>query len=193
MAPDTTARERDAHMFDTMTLTKIVGGFCGALLIFLLGGWLASIVYGTAEESRAEGEELQQAYIIPVEDANAPAEAEATPEERLAEFQTAFASADAAAGEAEFRPCSACHSLEAGDNRTGPYLAGVVGRPVDTASGYDYSGALEQVVDVWDPEHLNFFLEDPQGYTPGTKMNFNGIKNVQDRANLIAYLATIPG
>jgi cytochrome c len=180
-------------MFDTMTLTKIVGGFCGALLVFLLGGWLAQIVYGTGEESHAEGEELHQAYIIPVEEAGGEAVAEATPEERLAEFQAAFASADAAAGEGEFRPCAACHALEAGDNRTGPYLAGVVGRPSDSADGYDYSGALEQVVDVWTPEHLNFFLEDPQGYTPGTKMNFNGIRNVQDRANLIAYLQTISG
>ena len=180
-------------MFDTMTLTKIVGAFCGALLVFLLGGWLASIVYGTGEESHAEGEELHQAYIIPVEDAGGEAVAEATPEERLAEFQTAFASADAAAGEGEFRPCSACHSIEAGDNRTGPYLAGVVGRAVDAADGFDYSGALEQVADVWSPEHLNFFLEDPQGYAPGTKMNFNGIKDVQDRANLIAYLQTISG
>jgi cytochrome c len=180
-------------MFDTMTLTKIVGGFCGALLIFLLGGWLGQVVYGTGEESHAEGEELHQAYIIPVEESGGEAVAEATPEERLAEFQEAFAAADPAAGEGEFRPCSACHSLAQGDNRTGPYLYGVVDRPVDAAEGYDYSGALEAVVDVWDPEHLNFFLEDPQGYTPGTKMNFNGIRDVQDRANLIAYLQTNPG
>ncbi len=181
-------------MFDTMTLTKIVGGFCGALLVFLLGGWLAQIVYGTyPATSHAEGEELHQAYIIPVEEAGGEEVAEVSLEDQIAEFQTAFAAADPAAGEAEFRPCSACHALEAGDNRTGPYLAGVVNRAVDTAQGYDYSGALEEVVDVWSPEHLNFFLEDPQGYTPGTKMNFNGIRDVQDRANLIAYLATIPG
>lgn len=180
-------------MFDTMTLTKIVGGFCGALLVFLLGGWVAQAVYGTGEEPRAEGEEIRQAYVIPVEGGEGEAEAEATPEERLAEFQAAFAAADAAAGEGEFRPCSACHALEAGDNRTGPSLAGVVGRPADAAEGYDYSGALSEVVDAWTPEHLNFFLEDPQGYVPGTKMNFNGLKDMQDRANLIAYLATIPG
>ena len=181
-------------MFDTMTLTKIVGGFCGALLVFLLGGWLAQIVYGAYPEAKhAEGEEVHQAYIIPVEEAGGGAEAEATPEERIAEFQAAFAAADPAAGEGEFRPCAACHALEAGDNRTGPYLYGVVGRPVDAAEGYDYSGALEQVVDVWTPEHLNFFLEDPQDYTPGTKMNFNGVKNVQDRANLIAYLDSLDG
>ena len=179
-------------MFDTMTLTKIVGGFCGALLVFLLGGWAAQAVYGTGEAAHAEGEEVHQAYVIPVEEGGEAA-TEATPEERLAEFQEAFAAADAGAGEGEFRPCSACHALADGDNRTGPHLFGVVDRPVDSVAGYDYSGALEQVADVWSPEHLNSFLADPAGYAPGTKMNFNGIKDVQDRANLIAYLATNPG
>ena len=34
-------------MFDTMTFTKILGGFCGALLVFLLGGWAAESLYHT--------------------------------------------------------------------------------------------------------------------------------------------------
>lgn len=179
-------------MFDTMTLTKIVGGFGGALLVFLLGGWLASAIYGFyPEKSYAEGEEVRQGYVIATSGGSAEEAApEASQEELIAEFQAAFASADATAGEAEFRPCAACHSLNAGENKTGPYLAGVVGRPVDTAEGYaDYTGALEQVADVWTPENLNFFLTDPDGYAPGTAMNFRGIPNLQDRANLIAYLA----
>ena len=69
----------------------------------------------------------------------------------------------------------------------------MVGRPVDAVEGFDYSGALEEVAEVWDPQHLSLFLTDPQGYAPGTKMNFRGIRDVQDRANLIAYLATNPG
>lgn len=178
-------------MFDTMTLTKLVGGFCGAFLVFLLGGYAAESIY-TQPEHHGEGEEVHQAYVIPVEGAES-AEPEASPEELAAQFQEAFAAADPAAGEGEFRPCSACHSLADGDNRTGPSLFGVVDRPVDAVAGFDYSGALEQVVDVWSPDHLNGFLADPQGYAPGTKMNFNGIKDVQDRANLIAYLQTNPG
>ena len=31
-------------MFDTMTMTKVVGGFCGTLLVVLLGGWAAETV-----------------------------------------------------------------------------------------------------------------------------------------------------
>jgi cytochrome c len=179
-------------MFDTMTLTKIVGAFCGALLVFLLGGWLASAVYGfyPAKTHHADGHEAVQGFVIPVETAEAEAGPEVSEEELIAEFQAAFAAADAAAGESQFRPCAACHSLNAGENKTGPYLAGVVGRPVDTAQGFAYSGALEQVADVWTPEHLNFFLANPRGYAPGTSMNFRGIPNLQDRANLIAYLAT---
>jgi cytochrome c len=179
-------------MFDTMTLTKLVGGFCGAFLVFLLGGYAAESIYNEPEH-HGEGEEVHQAYVIPVEGGDAEAAPEQTPEEALAEFQTAFAAADPAAGEGEFRPCSACHSLAEGDNRTGPSLFGVVGRAVDTMPGFDYSGALLQVSDAWTPEALNHFITDPQAAAPGTKMNFNGIKDVQDRANLIAYLQTNPG
>ena len=180
-------------MLDTMTMTKVVGGFCGAFLVFLLGGWVAEEVYFGPEEHPAEGEEVHQAYVIPVPEGGADAAPEQTEEELLAEFQTAFASADPAAGEGEFRPCSACHSLAEGDNRTGPSLYGVVGRPVDSVPDFDYSGALEQVVEVWDPDHLSLFIHAPQQYAPCTKMNFKGISDVQDRANLIAYLATNPG
>ncbi|WP_210529361.1 c-type cytochrome [Rubellimicrobium arenae] len=180
-------------MFDTMTLTKIVGGFCGTFLVFLLGGWAAEAIYSGGEGGHGEGEE--QAYVIPVEDATGGAAAEEgpTPEELTAQFQEAFAAADPAAGEGEFRPCSACHSLAQGENRTGPSLYGVVDRPVDSIEGFDYSGAIEKVNDVWTPEHLNLFITNPKQYAPGTKMNFNGIRDVQDRANLIAYLATNPG
>jgi cytochrome c len=66
-----------------------------------------------------------------------------------------------------------------------------VNRAVGSVDGYGYSGALVAVADVWDPEHLNGFLTNPKSYAPGTKMGFAGLKSVDDRANLIAYLATI--
>ena len=45
---------------------------------------------------------------------------------------------------------------------------------------------------AWTPENLNGFLENPKGYMPGTKMSFAGLPKVADRANVIAYLASIP-
>ena len=94
---------------------------------------------------------------------------------------------------AVLRNCRSCHALEDGKHGTGPSLYGVVGRAVDSEAGYTYSGALEAVADVWTPENLNGFLEDPKGYAPGTTMGFKGMSKVEDRANLIAYLDTIGG
>ena len=174
-------------MFDTMTMVKVMGSLCGALLIFLLGGWAAESIY---HRGGGHGEETQ-AYVIEVPDAEGGEGQEVV--DLGPPFEEVFANADAAAGEGEFRPCSACHKLEDGANGVGPHLYGVVGRTVDAVAGYEYSGALEQVADVWSPENLNAFLTNPSEYAPGTKMNFRGIADVQDRANLIAYLQTIGG
>ena len=170
-------------MFDTMTLTKIVGSFCGALLIFLLGSWAAEEIYHVGG---GHGEE-EQAYAIPVEDEGGSDEGE----EQVA-FADVFAEADAGAGERVFGKCRACHQLN-GSNAVGPYLNGVVGRDIQSVDGFGYSGALAEHGDVWNPETLNAFLEDPQGWAPGTSMSFNGLPKVEDRANLIAYLDTLDG
>lgn len=171
-------------MFDTMKMTKIVGGFCGALLVFLLGNWAAESLYSTSGGGHGED---AQAYVVPVEGDEAAAE-------EVAEgpsFEEAFALADAAAGESVFRNCRSCHAIEEGKNGTGPSLYGVVGRAVDAMEGFSYSGALVQVADVWTPEHLNGFLADPKGYAPGTKMTYAGLSDIGDRVNLIAYLDSI--
>lgn len=171
-------------MFDTMTLTKIVGSFCGALLIFLLGAWAAEELYSV---EGGHGDE-EQAYSIEVPEGGGDGEeTEAVP------FEEVFASADASAGERVFGKCRACHQLEDGANAVGPYLYGVVGREVGVAEGFAYSGALSEAADVWSPENLSAFLENPRGYAPGTSMSFNGLAKVEDRANLIAYLDTIGG
>jgi cytochrome c len=69
----------------------------------------------------------------------------------------------------------------------------VVGRQKGAAAGYEYSEALLAVAsETWTPENLNGFLESPKGYMVGTKMAFNGLPDIKDRANLIAYLAANP-
>lgn len=173
-------------MFDTMTLVKTVGALCGALLIFMLGSWFASAIYGAGGHGAGDH---AQGYHIEVGGGDAP-EAEAEEEIPFAEI---LASADIGKGEKVFRKCSACHSLEAGANGVGPSLHGIVGRAVDSEAGYAYSGALAAVVDSWTPEHLDAFLTKPASYTPGTAMSFSGLKKVQDRANLVAYLQSVGG
>ena len=175
-------------MFDTMTMTKALGGFCSAFLVFLLGGWAAEVIING---SGGGYEEAEQAYSVEVPDA-AGAE-NAAPVEAGPPFEELFAAADPAAGERVFRACQACHSLEDGVQGSGPSLHGIVGRPVDAIADYEYDGALSAVNDVWTPEQINAFITNPKEYAPGTKMGYPGMRDAQDRANLIAFLATNPG
>ncbi|MBL4813101.1 MAG: cytochrome c family protein [Rhodobacteraceae bacterium] len=173
-------------MFDTMTSTKILGGLCGTFLVFLLGGWVSELIYSGG----GHGDGHAQAYVIPVagEDGH-----DAAPVEEGPAFEEVYAMADAAAGERVFRNCRACHSLEEGKNGTGPSLYGVVGRNTGTLDGFDFSGSLVAVVDVWTPEQINDFLTNPKSYAPGTAMGYNGLRSPTDRANLIAYLDALDG
>ncbi len=155
------------------------------LLVFLLGNWAGELIYHVGEVG--EGDELQQAYTI---DTGADGDQSGGPAPTV-DFAEVYASADPAAGEKEFRACRSCHKVGAGENGTGPTLYGIVGREVDAVAGYSYSGALEKVADVWTPENLSAFLADPKGFAPGTKMTYNGMRDIEDRANLIAWLDTL--
>lgn len=170
-------------MFDTMTITKVAGALCGSLLIFLLGAWAAEELYHTGG---GHGKHAEQAYVIDTGEGEEEVVEEEVP------FEVVLASADAGKGERVFGKCRACHKLEDGANGTGPHLYGVVNRAVGEED-FGYSGALTEVADVWTPENLNGFLESPRNYAPGTSMGFAGLPDVEDRANLIAYLATIGG
>lgn len=170
-------------MLDTMTFTKLLGGFCGAFLIFLLGGFFAEFIY---HEPKHHGDDHHQAYTIDT------GEDEAAEEVVEVAFADVYATADIAEGPKLFRKCSACHKIEDGANAAGPYLYGVVGRATGAASGFGaYSGALSEATDAWTPEALNAFLENPKGYAKGTTMNFAGFKDIEDRANIIAWLDSL--
>jgi cytochrome c len=89
-----------------------------------------------------------------------------------------------------YRACIACHTLGAEQaNRAGPTLAGVFGRRIATAPGYNFSEALKHLDIVWTPETVSRLFEvGPQAYTPGTKMPEQRIGSAQDRAALVQFL-----
>ncbi|MEL7254634.1 MAG: cytochrome c family protein [Pseudomonadota bacterium] len=168
---------------DTMTVTKLTGALCGSLLVLLLGKFGAELIYHGPGHHK--GEDHLAGYVI-----DTGAEEVAEVEEEGPSFGELFAAADVGKGEKVFNKCKACHKLDAGANGTGPYLHGVVDRPVASADGFGYSGNLIAVAETWTPENLDAFLESPSGYAPGTTMAFAGLKKAEDRANLIAFLAT---
>nr|WP_319248240.1 cytochrome c family protein [uncultured Celeribacter sp.] len=172
-------------MFDTMTLVKIVGGFCGTLALFVIAFLAGDSIYGMKATDH-DGEHVQ-AYVISTGEDDAV-------EEDVVEvsFDELLASADVGRGEKVFAKCKACHKVD-GTNGTGPHLDGVFGREVASVGDFSYSDPMMAHGGAWTPEALNEFLADPKGVVPGTKMTFAGLKKIEDRANLVAYLQSISG
>jgi cytochrome c len=95
---------------------------------------------------------------------------------------------NAANGKAVFAQCSMCHAMDAGLNKIGPSLNGVIGRKSGSVAGFSYSAANANSGFVWTKEKLNQHLEKPQRVIPGTKMIYAGLPDAQKRADVIAYL-----
>ena len=97
-------------------------------------------------------------------------------------------------GERVFRKCQSCHMVgDAAKNRVGPALNDIIGKAAGAVKDFKYSKALADAADaglIWTSEELDAFLENPKTYLKGTKMSFRGLKKPQDRADVIAYLAT---
>lgn len=125
-------------------------------------------------------------------EATAPAAEPAAAPVAAAPVAATFASltGDAVKGEKVFGQCKTCHVAEKGVNRVGPSLWGVVGRHSGSIEGFKYSPANKNSGIVWTEDKLFEYLEAPQKVVKGTYMAFAGLKNPQDRADVIAYLKT---
>ena len=169
---------------NSFEFNKIAGAVLGtALLVFGINE-LAGIVY------HREAPEKPGFAVEVAEAATEAAPAEAAPAVSLG---TLLASADATKGQAVFKACAACHDAsQGGPNKVGPNLWGIVGRMHGVHEGFAYSEAMAALKDKpWDYAALNEFLLAPKQAIPGTKMAFGGVKKDADRANLLAYLATL--
>ncbi len=103
---------------------------------------------------------------------------------------TAFAQ-DAAAGKTLFlQQCSVCHSVD-GSSGVGPTLKGIVGTKSGEIPGFRFSRAMKGANITWDAKTLDAYLTDPQKAVPGNQMPFSGMADAKQRADVIAYLATL--
>lgn len=100
-------------------------------------------------------------------------------------------SGDANRGKRLFGQCAVCHSVKPGENRIGPTLHGIVGREAGAIEDYNYSEANASADFVWTEDALFAYLDNPMEYMPGTKMSFAGVRDEQNRADIVAYLATL--
>ena len=78
-----------------------------------------------------------------------------------------------------------------GKNGVGPHLNGVVGRARGSVEGFAYSDAMKSIVAPWTEEEIYTFIKAPKVYVPGTKMSYAGLAKPEERANVVAYLASL--
>ena len=99
---------------------------------------------------------------------------------------------DAEAGERIYRKCKSCHQVGQGaKHRIGPHLNGVFGRVAGGEEAFPYSDAFKEAGAnglEWHADTLDAFLENPRKVVSKTRMSFRGLKDAQERADVIAYL-----
>jgi cytochrome c len=104
----------------------------------------------------------------------------------------ALAAGDAKKGQADSARCTMCHTVtKDGGNGVGPNLFGIVGRKAASLPGFYYSQALRGSGVVWTPDKLDAWIKSPAALVPGDRMAFSGIADAGQRADVIAYLATL--
>ncbi|WP_420143878.1 c-type cytochrome [Sphingobium sp.] len=98
--------------------------------------------------------------------------------------------ADADIGARKFGICAGCHKAGKGaPDFGGPNLYGVFGQRMgQNSSRFGYTAALVQAGGRWDAPTLDAWIANPRQVVPGTNMQFMGLADPLDRADIIAYL-----
>jgi cytochrome c len=171
---------------DSFEFNKVIGGLLGTVFIVFSISLVSDAIFA------APVPEKPGFIIEAAEEAPSGGGGEAVAEQSVLPL---LATASAEAGAAVFKKCAACHTDDSGGaNKVGPNLWGVINRPVASHAGFAYSAGMKEFADggkvVWDYEHLDHFLASPKALVKGTAMGFAGLKKVEDRAAVIAYLRT---
>lgn len=173
---------------DSFEMNKIIGALLATVFIVFSVAIMSDGIFASPNPA-TEG------YKVEPMEVGGAGEGGAAAAETVVPIAVRMQTADAAAGEALFKRCAACHTDDSGGaNKIGPNLWGVINRPVASHAGFAYSGAMKEFAQggsvVWDYEHLDHFIVAPKSLVKGTAMSFAGLKDPKDRANLIAYLRT---
>jgi cytochrome c len=171
---------------ESLEFNKIAGAVLATGLLVLGLKNLGSEIFHT-EAPEKPGLIIEVAEAAPADGSAAAAPAVVVP------IAVLLAKADPAKGMGTAKACAACHNFEKGGaNKVGPALWDVVERPMGSAAGFTYSEGFKAMGSKpWDYEALNTWLIAPKEFIKGTKMSYAGIKKDEDRANVIAYLASL--
>ena len=166
---------------NTFEINKIVASLLIALMLFKVSDLISE---GLIAPKMLETNAFQiEGIEVKVADGDGPVTPAIEPIEPL------LASASIDNGKKVFKKCSVCHSIDKGGaNKVGPNLYNIVDNGVAKVPGFAYSSAMATHGGNWDYKTLNEYLYKPREAVKGTKMAFAGLKKVQDRADVIAYM-----
>ena len=167
-----------------LEVNKILASIILALVVVKVIGHIGDFIVGV------DNTEIQQtAYKIEVPETVNDVSGSDSKEEVIEPISLLLASASVDKGQKIFKKCSACHTYnKEGANKVGPNLWNLINSPKANVEGFAYSKELAEFGGQWGYEELAQFLYKPKEYIKGTKMNFGGLKKVQDRANLVLFL-----
>ena len=166
-------------------INKILASIIVAIIIFVIIGLVGNLVV------KINYDEPQiTAYKIDIPETSADSSTQTSANDEMVEsISLLLAGASLEQGEKIFKKCGACHNYKKDSkSKIGPNLWDLINRQKASVSGFAYSKALSDYGGKWTFEELNEFLYKPKEYISGTKMNFAGLKDVRDRANLILWL-----
>ncbi len=179
-------------------LNKIIGALLLAAIVAMVSGFAASGLYtGSINKHSGEHHEAKRGYVIEGAETadNGGGSTASAAEQAPVDIMPYMAKADLAAGQNLLKKCTACHSFDqGGKNGVGPNQWGLFGSACGHRADYSYSEAIKKLQAAgmkWDEQTLSEFLANPKKLAPGNKMSFAGMKDPQERANLIAYLKTL--
>ena len=166
-------------------INKILASIIVAIIIFIIIGFVGNFVV------RINYDETQEtAYKIDITETSADSTTQIAANDEMVEaISPLLVGASLEKGEKIYNKCAACHNNKKDSkSKIGPNLWNLINKKKASASGFAYSKSLSDYGGKWTFEELNEFLYKPKEYIQGTKMNFSGLSNVEDRADLILWL-----
>ena len=166
-----------------LEVNKIIAAIILALLIMAVIGFAGDLIVNIDDKSK------EIAYKIDVPDANFEGSETEKKGEIMEPISGLLINASLKKGEKIFKKCGSCHNYQKGNaNKVGPNLWNIINRPKASVEGFAYSKALFELSGNWTYDEIAEFLYKPKEYVKGTKMNFAGLKKVEDLANVILFL-----
>ena len=161
-------------------LTVIIITIIIFVIIGFIGNFLVKVDYNKNQET---------AYKIEIPETSVVKTTQTDQKDSIEAISSLLVNASLDKGEKIFKKCGICHNYKKDSkSKVGPNLWNLINRPKASVSSFAYSKALIDNGGKWTYEELNGFLYKPKEYIKGTKMNFAGLSDIEDRANLILWL-----